>query len=119
MARQDLVARGVGDLPGLDSLSRSAVQGTEGVPRAGEPQLQHVAQLREVEAAGRDDVPQRDRIVEVHERIDARRLPTFEGASQERLDRAWELPAGDARGGHGVTPSRDARMGLRLGVIGG
>src|SRR5919202_3483098 len=119
MARQDLVARGVGHLSSLDSLSRSAVQGTEGVPRAGEPQIKYIAQLREVEATSGDDVPYGDRIVEVHERVDTWRLATFEGAPKEGFDRAGEVPAGDARGGHGAAPGRDAGVGLRVAIIGG
>src|SRR5919199_4402220 len=114
MACQNLVARGVSDLARLDPLGRGAVQRTEGVPLAGEPQLQRIAQLREVEAAGGDGVPQGDGVVKVHKRVDAWRLPTFEGTPEEGLNRAREFPAGDARGGHGVAPGRDT--GVRLGV---
>src|SRR5215212_1078304 len=117
MARQDLIVRSVGNLFWLDSLSRSAVQGAEGVLLAGEPKLQLIAQLGEVETAGGDDVPEGDGIVEVHERVDGRRLPTFEGAPKQGLDRAWKLSAGDARGCHSVAPGRDTGVGLRVAVI--
>ena len=74
VTRQDLVARGVGHLAQLDALGRSTVQGVEGGFPASEPQLKIIVQLREVEAAGWDDVAQGEGIVEIHKRVDARRF---------------------------------------------